>query len=58
MIKALEFASRSPDAHHSLGTQFDEEAAVFNLELLLRVVLYNRCESSHAKKRVNRSPSA
>eukprot|EP00118_Oscarella_pearsei_P026459 m.309936 g.309936 ORF g.309936 m.309936 type:complete len:1642 (+) comp48637_c0_seq1:73-4998(+) len=42
LVKALEFASRGPDAHQSLGTQFDEEAAVFNLELLLRVVLHNR----------------
>ncbi|XP_062518371.1 Golgi-specific brefeldin A-resistance guanine nucleotide exchange factor 1-like isoform X2 [Corticium candelabrum] len=42
LVKALAFASHGPDTHQSLGTQFDEEGAVFNLELLLKVVVQNR----------------
>jgi brefeldin A-resistance guanine nucleotide exchange factor 1 len=42
LAKALAFASHGPDTHQSLGTQFDEEASVFNLELLSKVVLQNR----------------
>ncbi|XP_033108209.1 Golgi-specific brefeldin A-resistance guanine nucleotide exchange factor 1-like [Anneissia japonica] len=42
LLKALIFASQGPQAAESLGTPFDEEAAVFNLELLIRVVFENR----------------
>ncbi|XP_071953967.1 Golgi-specific brefeldin A-resistance guanine nucleotide exchange factor 1-like isoform X2 [Antedon mediterranea] len=42
LIKALTFASQGPQAAESTGTPFDEEAAVFNLELLIRVVFENR----------------
>lgn len=42
LMKALTFASQGPQAADSMGMQFEEEAAVFNFELLLRVVLENR----------------
>ena len=42
LMKALTFASQGPQAAESIGTPFEEEAAVFNFELLLRVVLENR----------------
>ncbi|XP_072050985.1 Golgi-specific brefeldin A-resistance guanine nucleotide exchange factor 1-like isoform X2 [Amphiura filiformis] len=42
LMKALTFASQGPQQAESLGTPFEEEAAVFNFELLLRVVLENR----------------
>ena len=35
-------ASHGPDGHVSLGSTFDEDAAVFFLELLLKVVIQNR----------------
>ena len=43
LMKSLTFASQGRQAADSLGVQFEEEAAVFNLELLIRVVLENRC---------------
>ncbi|XP_022089573.1 Golgi-specific brefeldin A-resistance guanine nucleotide exchange factor 1-like [Acanthaster planci] len=42
LMKALTFASQGPQAADSLGMQYEEEAAVFNFELLIRVVLENR----------------
>ncbi|XP_069123729.1 Golgi-specific brefeldin A-resistance guanine nucleotide exchange factor 1-like isoform X1 [Argopecten irradians] len=42
LIKAMIFASQGPEAHHSMGTVFDEDASVFFLELLVKVVLQNR----------------
>ncbi|XP_038060765.1 Golgi-specific brefeldin A-resistance guanine nucleotide exchange factor 1-like [Patiria miniata] len=42
LMKSLTFASQGPQAADSLGVQYEEEAAVFNLELLIRVVLENR----------------
>ncbi|OWF51783.1 Golgi-specific brefeldin A-resistance guanine nucleotide exchange factor 1 [Mizuhopecten yessoensis] len=42
LIKATIFASQGPEAHHSMGTVFDEDASVFFLELLVKVVLQNR----------------
>ncbi|XP_077999496.1 Golgi-specific brefeldin A-resistance guanine nucleotide exchange factor 1-like [Glandiceps talaboti] len=42
LIKALTFASSGPETAVSLGIQYDEEAAVFYLELLIRVILQNR----------------
>ena len=41
-MKALTFASRGPDAHQSLGTQFDEDSAVFFMELLVTVAMENK----------------
>lgn len=35
-------ASRGPDAHEAMGTIYSEDAAIFFLELMLRVVLQNR----------------
>ena len=42
LMKSLTFASQGPEATDSLGVPYEEEAAVFNLELLIRVVLENR----------------
>ncbi|XP_030835951.1 Golgi-specific brefeldin A-resistance guanine nucleotide exchange factor 1 [Strongylocentrotus purpuratus] len=42
LVKALVCASQGPEAVDALGLVFDEEAAIFNLELLLRVILENR----------------
>ncbi|XP_071808203.1 Golgi-specific brefeldin A-resistance guanine nucleotide exchange factor 1-like isoform X2 [Asterias amurensis] len=42
LMKSLTFASQGPEATDSLGVSYEEEAAVFNLELLIRVVLENR----------------
>ncbi|XP_072165610.1 Golgi-specific brefeldin A-resistance guanine nucleotide exchange factor 1-like [Diadema setosum] len=42
LVKALVFASQGPEAVDSLGLTYDEEASIFNLELLLRVILENR----------------
>ncbi|XP_035670130.1 Golgi-specific brefeldin A-resistance guanine nucleotide exchange factor 1-like [Branchiostoma floridae] len=42
LLKALTYASHGPETAASLGSQFDEEAAIFNLELLLRIVLQNK----------------
>ncbi|KAK3091515.1 hypothetical protein FSP39_020408 [Pinctada imbricata] len=42
LVKALIMASQGPDAHESTETSFDEDASVFFLELLIRVVLQNR----------------
>ena len=42
LVKALVFASRGPDQHQSLGTHFDEDAAVFFLELLVTVAIENK----------------
>ncbi|XP_063968958.1 Golgi-specific brefeldin A-resistance guanine nucleotide exchange factor 1-like [Lytechinus pictus] len=42
LVKALVNASQGPEAVDALGLVFDEEAAIFNLELLLRVILENR----------------
>ena len=36
------FGSHGPDVHQTLGTMFDEENAVFFLELLVVVTLENR----------------
>ncbi len=41
-MKALTFASRGPDAHVSLGTTFDEDTAVFFMELLISVAMENK----------------
>ena len=42
LIKALIFASRGPDHHESLGTVFDEDAAVFFMKILVTVAIENR----------------
>ncbi|XP_074647787.1 Golgi-specific brefeldin A-resistance guanine nucleotide exchange factor 1-like isoform X2 [Tubulanus polymorphus] len=44
LVKALLFAAQGHIAHHDSlgGTTFDEDASVFYLELLIRVVLQNR----------------
>ncbi len=42
LVKALSFASRGPEHHHSLGTVFDEEAAVFFVEQLVIVAVENK----------------
>ncbi|EDV25608.1 uncharacterized protein TRIADDRAFT_24514 [Trichoplax adhaerens] len=42
LIKALTFGSRGAAAHETLGTHYDEDAAVFFLELLIKVVIQNR----------------
>lgn len=42
LIKAILFAARSPAAHASLGTTFDENRAIFFQELLVIVALHNR----------------
>ncbi|XP_078316966.1 Golgi-specific brefeldin A-resistance guanine nucleotide exchange factor 1-like isoform X2 [Crassostrea virginica] len=41
LIKAQIFASQGPEVHNS-ELQFDEDAAVFFLELLIKVILQNR----------------
>ena len=42
-VQALIFASRYPEVQETMnGIQCDEDAAVLNLELLIRVVLQNR----------------
>lgn len=41
-FKVLIFASHGPDGHVSLNTSYDEDAAVFFLELLLKIVIQNR----------------
>ena len=42
LVKALTFASRSPDQHESLGTTFDEDSAVFFMEQLVTVAMENK----------------
>ena len=42
LIKTLTFCSRSPEDHVALGTAFQEETAVFFLELLVAVALENK----------------
>ena len=42
LMKALTFASRGPEHHQTLGTLFDEDSAVFFLELLVSVALENK----------------
>lgn len=42
LIKALIFASRSPEYHHSLGTTFDEAGCVFILGILVTVAIENK----------------
>ena len=41
-FQALIFASQGPDAHESMGTQYDEDAAVFFFEQFIKCVLQNR----------------
>ena len=41
-LKSLIVASQGPEAHVSSETAFDEDAAVFFLEFLIKVVLQNR----------------
>jgi len=42
-LQAMIYASRCVDSHESLnGAQYDEDSAVFFLELLVKVVLQNR----------------
>ena len=36
------FGSHGPDIHQTLGTGFDEDSAIFYLELLVTVTLENR----------------
>ncbi len=40
--QALIFGSHGPDIHQTLGTGFDEDSAIFYLELLVTVTLENR----------------
>ena len=49
LLQALVAASQYPDlaAQEALGTNLDEDAAVFFLELLLRIVLQNRYTLPH-----------
>ena len=42
LIKALTFASRSPDQHETLGTTFDEDSALFFMEQLVTVAMENK----------------
>lgn len=42
LFQAFIIASHGPDGHVTLGSTFDEDAAVFFLELLLKVVIQNR----------------
>lgn len=42
LVKALIFASQGPDAHDSMGTVYDEDAAVFFFEQFIKCVLQNR----------------
>ena len=42
LVKALTFASRSPDQHESLGTTFDEDSTVFFMEQLVTVAVENK----------------
>ena len=48
--QALSFHSQGPEAHSQLGTSYDEESAIFHLELLVVVVVENRyiCAVTHA----------
>ena len=41
-MKALTFASRSPDQHQTLGTTFDEDSAVFFMEQLVTMAMENK----------------
>ena len=41
-MKALTFASRSPDQHETLGTTFDEDSTVFFMEQLVTVAMENK----------------
>ncbi|XP_063243123.1 Golgi-specific brefeldin A-resistance guanine nucleotide exchange factor 1 isoform X2 [Bacillus rossius redtenbacheri] len=42
LVKALMIASQGPDAHASSGLVYDEDAAIFFLELLLKVIIQNK----------------
>ncbi|XP_060605825.1 Golgi-specific brefeldin A-resistance guanine nucleotide exchange factor 1-like isoform X2 [Ruditapes philippinarum] len=42
LIKALIFASQGPEAHESMGTIYDEDAAVFFFEQFITCILQNR----------------
>lgn len=42
LVKALIHASYGPEGHISLGSAYNEDSAVFFLELLLKVVIQNR----------------
>ncbi|XP_065181030.1 Golgi-specific brefeldin A-resistance guanine nucleotide exchange factor 1-like [Sycon ciliatum] len=42
LVKALRFGSHGPAMHQSLGTQFDEDSAIFHLELLISIAIKNR----------------
>ena len=42
LVKALIFASRSPEYHQSLGSTFDETGAVFFLGILVTVAIENK----------------
>lgn len=42
MFQALIHASYGPEGHFSLGTSYNEDTAVFFLELILKVVIQNR----------------
>ena len=39
LIKALIIESRSPETHDSMGTHFNEDSAVFYIEILFRVIV-------------------
>lgn len=41
-FQALILASHGPDGHPSLGTSQNESAAIFFLELLIKVIIQNR----------------
>ena len=41
-MQALTFGSHGPATHQSLGTQFDEDSAIFYLELLMGIAIKNR----------------
>jgi brefeldin A-resistance guanine nucleotide exchange factor 1 len=42
LVKALSFSSQGSEVHAHLGTSYDEESAIFHLELLVTVVIENR----------------
>ncbi|XP_022240117.1 Golgi-specific brefeldin A-resistance guanine nucleotide exchange factor 1-like isoform X2 [Limulus polyphemus] len=42
LVKALIYACHGPDGHASLGTNYNEDSAVFLLEFLIKIVLQNR----------------
>ncbi|XP_052237414.1 Golgi-specific brefeldin A-resistance guanine nucleotide exchange factor 1-like isoform X1 [Dreissena polymorpha] len=42
LIKALIFTSQGPEAHDSMGTNYDEDAAVFFFEQFITCILQNR----------------